>query len=103
LAGLGECIKGADRSHQFHAVVGGRRLAARQFLRLAVEAQDGAPASGAGIARAGAVGENLDPLHRASIPYSLADEICRWKRSLRIYSSGSRFITSGLSATVSQS
>ena len=43
---------------------------------VAVEAQDRAPAAGAGIARAGAVGENLDCFHALSSPYSEGDLIC---------------------------
>ena len=45
---------------QFHAVVGGFRLAAGQFLARAVVVEDGAPAAGAGIARTGAIGVNDD-------------------------------------------
>src|SRR4051812_19212955 len=47
-----------DRRHRLHAIVGGVGLAALQFLLLVAESQDGAPAAGAGIARAGAVGED---------------------------------------------
>ena len=49
-----------DRRHQLHAVVGGVRLAALQFLFVVAELQDRAPAAGPGIARAGAVGEDRD-------------------------------------------
>src|SRR6266404_2256528 len=60
-AGFLERFQRRDRRHQFHAVVGGVRLAALQFLLGVAEFQDRAPAAGAGIARAGAVGENRHP------------------------------------------
>src|SRR5947209_8203297 len=50
-----------NRGEQLHAVVGGQRLAARQFFQLIAEFENGAPAARAGIARAGAVGPDLDP------------------------------------------
>src|SRR5690606_28206956 len=112
VAGIGVEIDGArllqrvqrlDRRHQLHAVVGGVGLAARQLLLHAVEAQDRAPAAGAGIAGAGPVGEYLDPLHGCFRPYSAAEAMARWKRSLRTYSSGSRFLTSAPSGPCSQS
>ena len=49
-----------DRRHQFHAVVGGMRLAALQFFFDLAEFQDRAPAARPRIARAGAVGVNGD-------------------------------------------
>src|SRR5258706_1674650 len=55
-------LERADDRHQLHAVVGGRRLAAEELLLLAAEAQDRAPAAGAGIAAAGAVAVDLDGL-----------------------------------------
>src|SRR5690606_8661721 len=87
----------AGRGGQLHAVVGGHGLAAMQLLDGAVVAQDGAPAARTGIARAGAVGEDLDRLHAvatgSAMPYSAAERTARWKRSLRRYSSGSFFTT----------
>src|SRR6202023_4347030 len=49
-----------DRRHQLHAVVGGMRLAALQFLFDIAEFQDRAPAARTGIARASAVGVDGD-------------------------------------------
>ena len=55
-----------DRRHQFHAVVGGVRLAAVQFLFVVAERQDRAPAARPRIAGAGAVGVDRDALVRSS-------------------------------------
>ena len=51
-----------DRRHQLHAVVGGRRLRRRRSPCGVAVAQDRAPAAGAGIARAGAVGVDRPPV-----------------------------------------
>ena len=64
-AGLLQRFQRRDRRHQLHAVVGGVRLAALQFLLDIAEFQDRAPAAGPGIARAGAVGVNDDRGQRA--------------------------------------
>jgi len=48
-------LKRADDGRQFHAVVGGCRIAARQFLFVLARAQDGRPAARPGISRTGAV------------------------------------------------
>jgi hypothetical protein len=74
LAAALERLERGDRRHQLHAVVGGHGLAARQLLLGAAGAQYGAPAAGARIARAGAVGEDVDRVrvaHAASCPASL--------------------------------
>ena len=55
----------AIAAHQLHAVVGGQRLAAAKLLLVAAGAQDRAPAAGAGIARAGAVGPDRDARRHA--------------------------------------
>src|SRR5262249_28999950 len=94
--------QGGDRGHQLHAVVGGFGLAAGQLLFDIAITQDGAPAAGAGIAGAGAIGEDIDMFHRTS-PYSAGLAIWRWKRSLRRYSSGSFFVTMAPGGVVSQS
>jgi len=49
-----------DRSHQLHAVVRGQRLPTRELPFLVAHAQQHAPAAGARVAAAGAVGEQLD-------------------------------------------
>src|SRR6202171_2428360 len=59
-AGLFEGFQRRDRRHQLHAVVGGVRLAALQFLFDVAEFQDRTPAAGAGIARTSAIGVNDD-------------------------------------------
>src|SRR6185312_6289612 len=75
-AGFLQGVQRLDRRHQLHSIVGGMRLATRHFLHLAIEAQHRAPAAGSGIARAGAVREDLDLLHAGS-PYSAAERIAR--------------------------
>ena len=55
--------QGGDDGGQLHAVVGGFGVSARKLLLPTVVDQDGAPASGAGIAAAGAVGVDLDLGH----------------------------------------
>ena len=55
-----ERFERGDRGHQLHAVVGGLRLAAFEFLLAIAEGQDRAPAARARIARAGAVGVDDD-------------------------------------------
>ncbi len=64
-AGPRQRLQRADGGHQLHAVVGGQRLAARDFLLDAVEGEDGAPAAGARIAGTGAVGPDFDAPGRA--------------------------------------
>src|SRR5690606_27546568 len=59
-----ERAQALDHGHQFHAVVGGGRFAAEQFLLMRAHAQDHAPATGAGVAAAGAVRVQLDLLFR---------------------------------------
>ena len=59
-ARLLERAEGVDYGGEFHAVVGRRLVAARHFLFMVSHAQDRAPAAGAGVALAGAIGENLD-------------------------------------------
>lgn len=63
LARLLEQRKGADDRHQLHAVVGGLRLAAADGALQRLVAQNRAPAAGAGVAAARAVGKNGDLLH----------------------------------------
>src|SRR5690606_6560894 len=62
----------ADRRGQLHAVVGGLRLATPELLLHAFVDQQRAPASGAGIALAGTVGEDFDQFghSRGSVLYS---------------------------------
>src|SRR6266700_1270705 len=60
LAGLLQRLQRRDRRHQLHAVVGGVRLAALQFLFDLAEFQDRAPAARTRIARTGAVGVDDD-------------------------------------------
>src|SRR5882724_5564767 len=60
LARLFQRLQRRDRGHQFHAVVGGMRLATLQFLFDIAEFEDRAPAAGPGIARARAVGVDDD-------------------------------------------
>src|SRR3954451_19309553 len=98
-----------DRRHQLHAVVGGVRLKALQFLLGFAEFQDRTPAARAGIAGTGAVGMDGDcgPAHATSpdcsTPYSpILFTLC-WKRSLRTYSSGSFGRTSAPGGTLNQS
>src|SRR5262245_5741232 len=57
-AGFLQRLQRGDRRHQLHAVVGGVRLAALQFLLDLAEPEDRAPAAGTGISGAGAVGED---------------------------------------------
>src|SRR5581483_7668491 len=57
-------LQPGDRRRQLHAVVGGRRLAAGQILLDPAIAQDRRPAARAGIAAAGAVGEDFDRFGR---------------------------------------
>jgi hypothetical protein len=58
-------LQSLDGRHQFHAVVGGGRIAAGEFafaispLRV-LDAQDRAPAARSGISAAGAVGKDFD-------------------------------------------
>ena len=59
-AGALQGLQPADRGGQLHAVVGGQRLAAGQFLLLAAHAQQHSPSAGAGVAAARAVGEQLN-------------------------------------------
>src|SRR6267142_6917460 len=61
-ARLLQSLQRRDRRHQLHAVIGGMRLAALQFLLDVAEFQDRAPAAGPGIARACAVSVNDDRL-----------------------------------------
>ena len=58
-----------DGRHQLHAVVGGQRLAARQFLARAVVIEDDAPAARTRISRTGAIGmdDNLVRRHAAGM------------------------------------
>ena len=59
-AGALERFQPFDGPHQFHAVVGGQRLAAGKLALLGADAQQRAPAAWAGIPAAGAIGEYLD-------------------------------------------
>ena len=63
LAGALQRLQRADRGEQLHAVVGGHRLAAGKFLLVRAGADHGAPPAGAGIALAGAVGEDFNGYH----------------------------------------
>ena len=56
----GKCLEPFDRGDQFHAIVGGQRLAARQLALLVALPKQNAPAAGPRIAAAGAIGEQLD-------------------------------------------
>src|SRR5690606_16882640 len=71
-AGPLQRLQPLDRRRQLHAVVGGERLAARQFLLARARANDDAPAARPRIALAGAVREHLDVgevgAHAASRP-----------------------------------
>ncbi|CAK0756462.1 hypothetical protein WCLP8_2750007 [uncultured Gammaproteobacteria bacterium] len=55
-----ECFQRRNCRHQFHAVVGGRSLAAEQFLFNFAIAQNRPPAAWAGIAATGTVGKDID-------------------------------------------
>src|SRR3546814_13815448 len=55
-----ECVQRLDHGGQLHAVVGGVGRAARQILLAGARADHRAPAAGAGIALARAVGGDLD-------------------------------------------
>src|SRR5262249_35810311 len=55
-----------DRGAEFHAVVGGVRLGAPHLLFVFVVAQDRRPTSRSRIAKACAVSDQLDLLHRAA-------------------------------------
>ena len=59
-AGTGEGLEAAYDCGELHAVVGGVWLAAAEFFFVAAVAQQYAPAAGAGIALAGAVGVEVD-------------------------------------------
>ena len=63
VAFLFEGFQRLNHRRQFHAVVGGFPFAAAQLLFRVLMAENGAPAAGAGIARAGAVCENFNPVH----------------------------------------
>ena len=63
LAGLLQLFQRRDEGRQLHAVVGGLGFAAAQLLFVLLVAQHRAPAPRAGIAAAGAVGENFDLFH----------------------------------------
>ena len=56
MARLGQCFEPANRGEQFHPVVGGQRFTPRQFFLTAARPDEYAPATGAGIAFACAVG-----------------------------------------------
>ena len=74
-------LQRGDRRHQFHAVVGGVRLAALEFLLVLAVSQDRAPAARTGIARAGAVGvdDDVRPFGHALVPSSWDDSRERWQ------------------------
>lgn len=58
-AGYGQRFQRHDRRHHFHAVIGGQTKSfAEGFFRLLI-AQYRAVATGAGVAKAGAIGENF--------------------------------------------
>src|SRR5665647_3954731 len=59
-----QCFQRGDRAHQFHAVVGGVRLAAEQLTFRAFAAQQRAPSAHAWIALAGAIGKNFNCILR---------------------------------------
>jgi len=78
-AGPFQRLQRHDGRHQFHAVVGGQSLAAPEFLLMAAAGlQDGAPAAGARVALAGAVGVDDDVIVRIhgrdaySLPWRIA-------------------------------
>lgn len=60
LAGAVEGFEAADNGGKLHAVVGGVGFAAAEFFFMAAVAQQHAPAAGAGITFAGAVGVEVD-------------------------------------------
>src|SRR5690606_27995210 len=81
-------FEGGNGRHQLHAVVGGQRLAALEFLAVTVPDQDGTPAAGARIPGAGAVRVDFDlfrfPAHGLrSRPYSPGEVTSWWKRRRR--------------------
>ena len=68
---LFQSLQRPDHGGQFHAVVGGCRLTARQFLFVLACAQDRRPAAGSGVSRTGAVGKDVDA-RLGHKPYSAA-------------------------------
>src|ERR1035441_7889305 len=60
-----ERLQALDRRGEFHAVIGGVLLGVPDFLLQFVEAQDGGPTAGSGIAEAGAIGDKLNFFHGA--------------------------------------
>jgi len=61
-ARLGQGFQRHDRAHQLHAVVGGGWVAAGNLALAAIAAQQCAPATGPGIAEAGAIGVDVHGL-----------------------------------------
>ena len=90
LTRLFEKLQGFDHTDQLHAVVGGVRFASRYFLFSAVVSEDGAPASGSRIARAGSVGKNLylfqekHSLLMSYLYYIISSRICNSLREIGI-------------------
>ena len=68
LAGFVQRAQAFDGGAQLHAVVGGVRLAIPTFPSCAVVAQNAGPAARAGVAQAGAIGDEMDFLHRIRKP-----------------------------------
>ena len=68
-----ERFEPADHGGQFHAIVGGRRIAAGELLLMLTRAQDGAPAARSRIARTGSVRENIDARHNPYPPVNPRD------------------------------
>ncbi|MCY1448752.1 hypothetical protein D9M71_654490 [compost metagenome] len=67
LAGTLELFQATDRAHQLHAVIGGIGFAAPEFLFNALAHQQCAPAARAGVALAGAVGEQFYAIAHANL------------------------------------
>ncbi len=61
-----EGLQALDHSSQLHAVVGGAQLAAKKLMNVLARLQTHAPAPGAGIAFAGAIGINFNVIQQWS-------------------------------------
>ena len=86
----------ADCAQQFHAVVRGMRLAAAQFEFLAIELQQRAPAAGARISLACAIGEYLDCVAHDDLFVHCVSVVSVWCEAFRfsLGRTGSRLPTS---------
>src|SRR3546814_6792642 len=95
-----ECVQRLDHGGQLHAVVGGVGRAARQILLAGARADHRAPAAGAGIALARAVGGDLD---MGEFLHANACGCAAYQSSRCTYARGSLRVTSASAGVLSQS